>query len=61
MSKPELHEELCGCCNGSGEGRASETRCAYCRGSGILTFDEEGELFEKETFPGDDDFRFEED
>ena len=56
----ELHEELCGACNGSGEGRASETTCPYCRGSGVLLFSEEGELFEKETFPGDDDFRFEE-
>ncbi len=39
----ETHKEICGCCNGSGQGRVVESTCPFCKGSGELTFDEEGQ------------------
>ncbi|MHA1951817.1 MAG: hypothetical protein ACW987_18380 [Candidatus Thorarchaeota archaeon] len=68
MSKPETHEEICGRCNGSGEGRYINSVCSDCNGSGVRIFNDEGELFEpgypayedwnpeNDWFPGDDDF-----
>ena len=39
--------ELCGHCNGSGEGMHPGTRCQWCKGSGVEREAEEG--------PGPDD------
>ena len=57
-----IYEKLCDLCNGSGEGRASNTRCSYCGGWGVVEVDEEGNELDsndveyKDWFPGDDDF-----
>jgi len=31
----ENEEELCNCCNGSGEGMTSDSACYVCRGTGV--------------------------
>jgi len=46
-------EELCGSCNGSGEGCADGTRCRSCKGKGVEmciceTCDGEGEVEQDE-------------
>ena len=35
--------EICGYCNGSGEGMHDGTRCSYCRGTGVIHDMEEQE------------------
>ena len=32
----EDEDEICGSCNGSGEGRYEGTRCQSCKGSGVV-------------------------
>lgn len=48
-ASPELIEDICGACQGSGEGYCDNSICWACKGSGVVYRTPDGELADPDT------------